>query len=202
MAIEATRSPGRPRSPEADTAIVQATLELLAEVGYRSMTMEQVRARSGVGKATIYRRYANKDQLVRAAMVHLHHDLPIPADSGSLRGDIELVLEAALGAAVETGAAHVVPRLLGESAADPELQRLFYDHLVVPRRRVVRTVFERAVARGEVRDDVDLDLVIDLLVGSIMYRGMISGMDPVAMAGRFGPTLDVLLEGVSPRSPH
>jgi AcrR family transcriptional regulator len=196
---EATRSPGRPRSPEADTAIVQATLELLADVGYRSMTMEQVRARSGVGKATIYRRYANKDELVRAAMVHLHHDLPVPEDTGSLRGDIEEVLEAAVGAALETGAGHVVPRLLGESAADPELQRLFHDNLVAPRRRVVRAVFDRAVQRGEVRDDVDLDLVIDLLVGSIMYRGMISGMDPVAMAGRFGPTLDVLLEGVSPR---
>jgi AcrR family transcriptional regulator len=199
MPTEATRSPGRPRSPEADTAIVQATIELLTDVGYRSMTMEQVRARSGVGKATIYRRYANKDELVRAAMVHLHHDVPVPDDTGSLRGDLELVLEAVVGAALETGAGHVVPRLLGESAADPELQRLFYDNLVAPRRRVMRTVFERAVERGEVRDDLDLDLIMDLLVGSIMYRGMISGMDPVAMAGRFGPTLDVLLEGVSPR---
>ena len=199
MATEATRSPGRPRSPEADTAIVQATLELLAEVGYRSMTMEQVRSRSGVGKATIYRRYANKDELVRAAMVHLHHELPVPADTGNLRGDLRAILDAAVGAAVETRAAHVVPRLLGESAHDPELQRLFYDNLVAPRRRVIRTVLERAVERGELRDDLDLDLVMDLLVGSIMYRGMLSGMDPEVMADRAQHVLDVLLAGITPR---
>ena len=199
MATETTRSPGRPRSPEADTAIVQATLELLAEVGYRSMTMEQVRARSGVGKATIYRRYANKDELVRAAMVHLHHELPIPGDTGNLRGDLRLVLDAAVGAAVETNAGHVVPRLLGESAHDPELQRLFYDNLVAPRRRVIRAVLERAVERGELRDDLDLDLVMDLLVGSIIYRGMISGMDPLVMADRAQHVLDVLMLGLSPR---
>ena len=197
--MEATRSPGRPRSPEADTAIVQATLELLADVGYRSMTMEQVRARSGVGKATIYRRYANKDELVRAAMVHLHHELPVPKDTGSLRGDLREILDAAVGAAVETNAGHVVPRLLGESAHDPELQRLFYDNLVAPRRRVIRTVLERAVERGEMRPDLDLDLVMDLLVGSIIYRGMISGMDPEAMADRAQHVLDVLLVGITPR---
>lgn len=163
------------------------------------MTMEQVRARSGVGKATIYRRYANKDELVRAAMVHLHHDLPVPEDTGSLRGDLEQVLEAAVGAAVETGAGHVVPRLLGESAADPELQRIFYDNLIAPRRRVLGEVFQRAVGRGEIRDDIDLELIMDLLVGSLMYRGMISGMDPVAMKGRATPTLDVILDGIRPR---
>ena len=196
---EATRSPGRPRSPEADTAIVQATLELLAEVGYRSMTMEQVRARSGVGKATIYRRYSNKDELVRAAMVHLHHELPLPDDTGSLRGDLDQVLQATVGAALETQAAHVVPRLLGESAHDPELQRLFYDNLVAPRRRVLRTVLERAVQRGEVRDDLDLDLVMDLLVGSVIYRGLISGMDPVALADRAWHVFDMVLQGIKPR---
>lgn len=196
---EATRSPGRPRSAEADDAIVQAALELLAEVGYRSLTMEQVRARSGVGKATIYRRYANKDELVRAAIVHLHHDLPVPEDTGTLRGDLNQVLWAAVGAAVETGAGHVVPRLLGESAHDPELQRLFYDNIVEPRRRVLRAVLERGVERGEVREDVDLDLVMDLLVGSIVYRGLISGMDPVAMADRAGAVLDAVLDGVRPR---
>ena len=196
---EATRSPGRPRSAEADDAIVQATLELLAEVGYRSLTVEQVRLRSGVGKATIYRRYANKDELVRAAIVHLHHDLPEPEDTGSLRGDLGQVLWAAAGAAVETGAAHVVPRLLGESAHDPELQRLFYDNLVGPRRRLLQIALERGIKRGEVRPDVDLELVMDLLVGSLVYRGLIGGMDPVAMAERAASVLDVVMAGVSPR---
>jgi AcrR family transcriptional regulator len=196
---EATRSPGRPRSAEADDAIVQATLELLAEVGYRSLTMEMVRARSGVGKATIYRRYANKDDLVKAAIVHLHHDLPVPEDTGSLRGDFAEVLWAAVGAAQETGAAHIVPRLLGESAHDPELQRLFYDNIVAPRRRVLKALLERGIARGEVRPDADLEVTMDLLVGSIMYRGMISGMDTIAMADRARSVMDHVVLGISPR---
>jgi AcrR family transcriptional regulator len=196
---EATRSPGRPRSAEADDAIVQATLELLAEVGYRSLTMEMVRARSGVGKATIYRRYANKDDLVKAAIVHLHHDLPVPEDTGSLRGDFAEVLWAAVGAAQETGAAHVVPRLLGESAHDPELQRLFYDNIVAPRRRVLKALLERGITRGEVRPDADLEVTMDLLVGSIMYRGMISGMDTIAMADRARTVMDLVVLGISPR---
>jgi AcrR family transcriptional regulator len=196
---EATRSPGRPRSAEADDAIVQATLELLAEVGYRALTVEQVRGRSGVGKATIYRRYANKDDLVRAAIAHLHHDLPVPEDTGSLAGDLGQVLWAAVGAAEETGAAHVVPRLLAESAHDPELQRLFYDNLVAPRRKVLRMLFERGIERGEVRPDTDLDITMDLLVGSIVYRGLISGMDPSAMADRARVVMDTLLLGIKPR---
>jgi AcrR family transcriptional regulator len=196
---EATRSPGRPRSPEADDAIVQATLELLAEVGYRSLTVEQVRARSGVGKATIYRRYANKDELVRTAIAHLHHDLPTPEDTGSLAGDLGQVLRAAVGAAVETKAGHVVPRLLGESAGDPELQRLFYDNLVAPRRELLRMALERGVERGEVRGDADLDVVMDMLVGSLIYRGLISGMDLAAMADRARKVLDTLLQGIRPR---
>ena len=82
-----TRPPGQPRSAEADEAILQAALELLAESGYRSLTMERVRERSGVGKATIYRRYGSKEELVAAAIVHLNSDIPLPADTGSLQGD-------------------------------------------------------------------------------------------------------------------
>ena len=66
------RPPGRPRSTVADEAILRAALDLLAEAGYRALTMEAVRDRSGVGKATLYRRYGSKEELVRAAIVHLN----------------------------------------------------------------------------------------------------------------------------------
>ena len=81
------RAPGRPRSVEADQAILQAALELLAENGYAALTMERVRERSGVGKATLYRRYGSKEELVRAAIVHLNSDIPMPEDTGSMVGD-------------------------------------------------------------------------------------------------------------------
>ena len=71
---------------EADQAILQAALELLAENGYAALTMERVRERSGVGKATLYRRYGSKEELVRAAIVHLNSDIPMPDDTGSTGG--------------------------------------------------------------------------------------------------------------------
>lgn len=196
--IETPRSPGRPRSPEADDAIIQATLELLAEVGYQSLTMEQVRDRAGVGKATIYRRYDNKEELVKAAIRHLHHDLPEPRDDGSLRADWERAVGSAYDAAIATGASNVVPRMLAEMSHLPELHHLYYENMVAPRRRNLRTILERAIARGELREDLDLELVMDLLVGSLVYRGMIGahGMDPEVLRGRAMDVLDTVVRGL------
>ena len=87
-------SGGRPRSVEADEAILQAALELMAESGSRALTMEAVRERSGVGKATLYRRYGSKEELVRAAIVHLNSDIPMPDDKGSLAGDFGATAQA------------------------------------------------------------------------------------------------------------
>src|SRR3954468_15226724 len=136
MNVEA-RPPGRPRSAQADRAIVQAALELLAEDGYRALTMERVRERSGVGKATIYRRYGSKEELVSAAIVHLNSDIPMPVDTGSLAGDFGATAQTILAGAARTGALTLMPRLLSEVAGEPEMHALFSEHLVEPRRRVV-----------------------------------------------------------------
>ena len=81
------RPPGRPRSERSHLAIVRATLELLTEVGYQRLTMEQVQRRAGVGKATIYRRWDSKAELVKDAIQYVSAELPIP-DTGSLRGGL------------------------------------------------------------------------------------------------------------------
>ena len=85
------RMPGRPRSEASHQAIIQATLELLIEVGYGALTMDAVRDRAGVGKATIYRRWSSKEELVRDTIVFLHEDFAAP-DTGSLRGDYDACL--------------------------------------------------------------------------------------------------------------
>ena len=82
---------------EADEAILRAALELLAENGYRALTMESVRERSGVGKATLYRRYGSKEELVAAAIVHLNSDIPLPEDTGSVAGDFAATAQASCG---------------------------------------------------------------------------------------------------------
>ena len=170
------RRPGRPRSAEADQAIVAATLELLLEEGYRGLRMEAVVARSGVGKATLYRRFASKAELVASVVRRLNQGIAAP-DTGSLLGDWETLAGAVLAAAQTTQSAVFLPRLLAESAGDPELHRIFYENLVQPRRTALREVLERAVERGELRADIDLELVIDVLTGPVIYRLLLSAGD-------------------------
>ncbi len=188
------RPPGRPRSEASHQAIIRAALELMLEVGYRGLTMESVRERAGVGKATIYRRWSSKEELVRDAIAYMHDDVAAP-DTGSLRGDFAGMASGVLAAAQREGAATFAPRLLGEAANDPELHALFYANLVKPRRDQLRAVLERAVARGEIRDDVDLELVIDMLAGPPVYRLLITGGD---LSQMFNPAdlLDALLDGL------
>ena len=197
IAASPRRTPGRPRSAESHQAIIRATLELLLEKGYRSLTMEAVRTRAGVGKATIYRRWSSKEELVRDAIVFMHDDLQAP-DTGSLRGDYEALAIGVRSAAQRAGAATFMPRLLGETANDPELHAIFYDNLVAPRRILLREILERAVARGEIRDDVDVELMIDLFAGPVIYRLLITRGDLTQLPA-LDDQLDALLNGLVPR---
>jgi AcrR family transcriptional regulator len=174
---------------------VRATMELLLEDGYRALTMEAVRARSGVGKATLYRRFGSKAQLVAHVVRHLNQDVSAP-DTGSLRGDYEAISALVLSAARSTNAAVFLPRLLADAAGEPELHRIFYDNLVGPRRAAMLEVLRRAVARGELREDVDLELVVDLLAGPHIYRVLIAGGD-VEQLWPPGELLDVIMRGLA-----
>jgi AcrR family transcriptional regulator len=195
---EQTRRPGRPRSAAADAAIVRATLELLLEDGYRGLTMEQVRARAGVGKATLYRRHGSKQELVAEAIRHLNQPIPLP-DTGSVRDDILAVARSVQAGAERVGFANFVPRVLAESAGDPEMHAIFLENLVVPRRAVMAEVLRRGVDRGELRADLDLELAMDVITGPWVYRLLISGGDTSIY--RFDPTrlFDLILSGLAPR---
>ena len=191
------RLPGRPRSERSHLAIVQATLELLVEVGYQRLTMEQVQRRAGVGKATIYRRWTSKAELVKDAIQHFSAELPVP-DTGSLAEDYAIIAAAAAAIAQKRDTALLMPRLLAEASGDSELHAIFYAQLVEPRRRVLRIALERARERGELRQDVDIELTIDMLVKPIIYRFLITGGDLTPAAARAPRILQTLLEGLSP----
>jgi AcrR family transcriptional regulator len=163
---------GRPRSEEAHQAILDATLALLAEVGFSALTVEGVAQRAGVGKATIYRRWPSKLPLV----VEAFGQLPAleDVDTGSLVGDLKLMLRSYLQLFRATPLAAVLPSLAGERAHDPELSKLL-EPILRERRQPLRRALERAVARGEVPPDLDLDLAADLVVGPIAVRLFFSG---------------------------
>jgi AcrR family transcriptional regulator len=171
VSTSAPRSPGRPRSAEADAAIVRATLDVLLAEGFRGLSVEAVRQRAGVGKATIYRRFPDKQALVRAAIASVHADLQ-PPDTGSLLGDLDVLWENSYAGA------SFAPRLLADAADDPEMHRIFREALIDPRRAMMTTILERAVARGELRDDLDLDIVVPALAGIVLHRVFIFGEQP------------------------
>ncbi|HEY6693820.1 MAG TPA: TetR/AcrR family transcriptional regulator [Solirubrobacteraceae bacterium] len=193
---EPARRPGRPRSAAADASIVRATLELLLEGGYRALTMEQVRARAGVGKATLYRRYGSKQELVAQAIRHLNVPIPLP-DTGDVRADILAVARSVQAGAERVAFANFVPRLLAESAGDPEMHTIFFENLVAPRRAVMAEVLRSGVARGELRADLDVELAIDILTGPWVYRLLISGGDPAIYRADPSQLLDLVLAGLA-----
>jgi AcrR family transcriptional regulator len=192
------RTPGRPRSEASHQAIIEATLELLIENGYGALTMEAVRTRAGVGKATIYRRYGSKEELVSAAIEHLNSDIPIPEDTGSFVGDFAATAQTILARAGETGALALMPRLLSEVAGEPDMHALFTKHLVEPRRRVVKELVRRAKTRGEIRADADPDLATDLLVGPFIYRLIMAG-GAASGIGNPAEVIEAALTGLRPR---
>jgi len=195
------RPPGRPRSAEADSAILYATLDLLVEDGYRALSMESVRQRAGVGKATLYRRYSGKAELVAAAVERLTPNFGAPDDTGSFRGDFEALLELLQATLYVPRLATFMPRLMAEAVDDETLYAIFSARLVEPRREVMRTLLRRAVTRGEVREDVDLETAVDVLVGPLVYRIIISGGHFERLGRQPIGVFDAVVDGLAPRAP-
>ncbi len=185
-------SAGRPRSEEAHQAILDATLELLVEVGFSALTVEGVANRAGVGKATIYRRWSSKLPLVIEAFSQL------PAleevDTGDLAQALKKMLRGYLQRFHSTALATVLPSLAGERAHDPKLSALF-DPVMKGRRRPLVRAFERAIERGEVPADLDVDLAADLVVGPIAVRLFFTG---ARLSPRLvDPLVDLALRGIA-----
>ncbi len=181
-AVAAPRKPGRPRSREADTAILDATIVLLAEVGFQALSIERVAAVAHVGKKTIYRRWSSKEALVCDAIRTLQSEMPF-LDTGNLRDDLAAMNRNAL-AVLET-----VPvmrplylRLASEIYANSAVFETFLEELVMPRVEDVKRLIRKAQDRGEVRSDIDLDLIIDLLIGPVLSRWLFVGLLAPAMS--------------------
>jgi AcrR family transcriptional regulator len=167
------RRPGRPRDLGVDDAIMDAVVEILTEVGFRGLTIDAVAQRAGVGKATIYRRWPGKEQLVLDALTAERVPVPEP-DTGSLRDDLLAHYLPLADADAQRGAVRLMPALAAEAAVDPDIaDRL--QAFVSDRRAPVEGILRHAQERGEVNDDVDVELVVDLLTGAIMYRLYFSG---------------------------
>jgi AcrR family transcriptional regulator len=168
--IPEARSRGRPRSRQAEAAILRATRELLAEQGLAVMTIEEVAARAGVGKASIYRRWPNKAALALDAFVDDYLAAIPVRDTGSLRGDLLASARDWIRAVTRTPAGRTLAGLLAEALIDPALAEAWRDVVLHRMRDDRRAIISRAIARGEIPAGIDADLILDLFYGALYHR--------------------------------
>ena len=192
----ARRQLGRPRDPKLDAAILDATLRLLAEGGYSALTMEAVAASAGVGKATLYRRFPGKEQLIIEAVASLGEP-PERASGAGVRDELVALLEAIRRKSDSSLAGKIFPRLLSAGADNPELMRRYREQVLDPRRARFVRVLHRGVQEGLIRSDVDLAYAVDLLVGPMVYRNLIRN-DPPPGPQLAGQIVDDVLAALGP----
>lgn len=161
----------RPRSEEAHQSALDATAELLLDVGVEGVTLEEVAARSGVAKSTLYRHFGSKEALLVQAARRFVIEHPTP-DTGCLADDLALLFGRYVPAEEAQRLPDLLPMLLDAANRDPGLRDLVED-LLAERRRPIRTVLELAQHRGEISPDIDLDVALALVVGPFTYRRMI-----------------------------
>lgn len=165
--MPSARSPGRPRDPEVEGAILAQALRLLAEKGYGRMSVDAVAAAAGVSKPTIYRRFAGKADLATAALASMIDDAARPPAGLRVEAALTRALEHLAGRLRARNSMALVGTLLAEEEQTPELIALFRERVWARRAHLLREVLERARARGEVRGDADLEAVIGMLIGSL-----------------------------------
>src|ERR1700730_14033353 len=141
------RRPGRPRSERAERAILDAALELFAESGVGGVCIEAVAARAGVGKATIYRRWPGKEDLLLDALALLKSPLPEPGGA-SVRPDLIAMLQVMYRDAADPVRMRRYTLLLGEGEKYPKIMQRYKETIVEPRRDLIRSVLRRGVAAG------------------------------------------------------
>jgi len=163
---------GRPRNEACRADILAATIELVAEVGIADLTVDAVAKRAGVGKATLYRRWTSKEALMLDAWKSTT-TTPFVPDTGSLRGDLTAMFTAWRQPFPDQMMRKVFPQMVAAAKVNDDVHDA-YLAFVEERRRPLRTVLDRAVARGELAPDLPLDVVHDLLVAPVMYRWLVT----------------------------
>jgi len=166
------RSPGRPRSEQARMAILRSTLKLLGENGFSDLTIESVAAHAGVGKTTVYRWWPNKAALIADAFASsTSRTLHFP-DTGSVYTDLSQQMRQVVKI-FRSRRGRIVSAMLGGGQSDRDLIAAFRERFLWPRRREAYATLRQAIQRGELRDDVDMDLLLDSLYGPIYMRFLI-----------------------------
>lgn len=160
---------GRPRDADLDRRIAEAALDVLADGGIASFSIEAVAQRAAVGKATIYRRFDGRDELLSAALDHLRDDMPALPSLPSARARLDVHLEMIRMPMSQSRNGRVMAQVISAGSSHPDFLAVFYDRLIAPRREALVATLRAGVTEGWVAADADLDAAAALLVGAMLY---------------------------------
>jgi AcrR family transcriptional regulator len=197
-APERRRPRGRPRSEEARQAILENAMELVLEQGLPAMSMDEVARRAGVSKATIYRWWPSKERLALDALA-AEWASAAPADetdTGTLRGDLLARFHPWVRQLNRKPYGRVAAGLVAAAQADPDFADLYREHFIQPRRDAAGDLLVRALGRGELAADTDLEVTLDLLYGPVYHR-LLHGHAPLT-EGFATQVVDSVLAATSP----
>ena len=191
----AERRTGRPRDPQVDEDVSQAVIDVLARCGMSGFTVEKVAAAAGVGKATVYRRWPCKEDLIQEVWQHIHNEFALP-DTGDLRKDLLLLLGHVSDFFGDVKRQQAFTHIVAAAKVDAELGRRFSDFKQA-RGESVRQVIASAQRRGEIRVGLDPTLLAEFVVAGIFFRILVSG-NPVDRTF-VEEWVDVLVDGIAAR---
>ncbi|WP_433518891.1 TetR/AcrR family transcriptional regulator [Nonomuraea sp. CA-143628] len=164
--------------PGITKAITEAVLDELAEQGYARLSMEAVAKRAGVGKSALYRRWPAKQEMAMSVISEFSVARATVPDTGSLRGDLRETLDALMEWLTHPRFSRILPDLVAEMARHPELGDVVKAMVGVPRRDRAMVIFQRAIERGELPADADVDLALDLFAAPIYWRLTVRAVEP------------------------
>jgi AcrR family transcriptional regulator len=162
------------------------------------MTIEGIAAQAGVGKTTIYRRWSSREEVVAAALRTLTAEIQIP-DTGSVQGDLTAIMREFQRTSMNSAIGAMIGRLAGATIKNPELKEIFWANVFIPRRRALTTIVERGLARGELRPDLNIELALDMIVGTVLFEALFGAPATVADPDFPVRITTLLLEGAARR---
>lgn len=194
MVTAQPRPPGRPRDETLDESIVQSLFELVDEAGLSGCTIDAIAERAGVSKASIYRRWSSKEDLMVDAVAGLVGGVEIPEGDG-----IREVLIHALGRLrsymSKTTAGVILPWMIAEVARDSEIGRRYTEAVILPGREALAGHISDAIESGELRADLDVELAVDMLLGPLIVGKLLRSHRTPSPDGWAEELIDALLDG-------